>query len=324
MKTPFWLLAAFLSVLAATLPAQAQWQKIGKEQLPSNLGDVLADTLTAPKIKAYNASGTDHYLYIGNDSGTSSEGFRLRFDASGGQAYLYARNSLRFQFDSSNIYARDPLDFFDGDSLSWNFDDGSIGYNSSSNQFRMEDAADAAMILFDMDDGSIDAAGPAEFGDGSHTLSTFQAASEGTSDMNSSGTPDVAYDGANDCWHPRQAGVVCYVNLPCPLAAPGTRIKSVKVMVLLSSSSEIVNFAVSRASTGSPGTIANVLGFAASDYTDATATSITGSYYYVLRNTDYTLADNNKIWVRVRLKSAVASDDCRFYGAEWTFEQRKY
>lgn len=317
---------ACLILLAAGVPlaAVAQFQKIGIEQLPANLGNVVADLVTAPKIRAYNSAGNEHLLYIGSDSGNSTEGFRFRFDSSSGQAFVYVRNSLRWQFDSGNMFLRDPLDFFDGDDLRWNYDDASLGYNSSSNVFRFEDASDASMVTLDMDDGSLDAQGHSEFGSASSTLSIFQPAAEAISDSSSAGTPEVLFFSTGNDLSPRLAGIDSHVVFGCPWATSGTRLKSLKAFFYFETASDKANFSVSRRSTTAPQTEVSLLNYAGSDYNKSNSTQVSGNYYTVSSNLNTTLSGSNQAWATVRLYASSNPRDCRLCGIEWVFEQRRY
>lgn len=306
------------------LPAVAQFQHIGKEQLPNNLGNVSADLLSAPRIKAYNPSGNEHLLYIGNDSANSNEGFRLKYDSSSGQAYLYVRNTLRWQFDSGNMFLRDPLDFFDGDDLRWNYDDASLGYNSATNQFRFEDSSDTSMVLLDMDDGSLDALGYGEFGGSNKTLSIFQPAAEGTPDTSSNGTTEMLFHSTDQDLSPRLIATNSHAVFSCPWTTSGTRLKNLKVFLYLATSNDKANFSVSCRSASGPQTITSLLGYAGSDYSQSNSTQESGSHYSISANLNTTLSDNNQVWATARLHAASDPRDCRLIGIEWVFEQRRY
>jgi hypothetical protein len=318
-----------MALVTVIRTAYAQWQRIAKEQLPANLGNVQADLVTAPKIKAYNASGNDHYLYVGNDSGTSTEGFRFRSDSANSQYYLYVRNTLRLQFDAGNIYARDPLDFFDGDSLGWNNDDGSLGYNSTTNQFRLEDASDASKVVFDMDDGSGDLEGRLITGSTGQELVIFQPASAGTA---AGGTNKAESVYADDYWRPETVGSEVYLTMPSPIQTAGTVLASVRFLVYSDGTTHEFNFKVRKTRvTASTVTASDITSFAGVDYRAADLTAI-GSDHYYLEQTGGSLpftfttsaGEQDKVWAVIEIEAQTSNDKARFLGIYWKFREVKH
>lgn len=173
-------------------------------------------------------------------------------------------------------------------------------------------------------EGSLNAYGPVEFGDSSHALTLFQSASEGNPVTNSSGTPEVLYNGQENYWYPRQTAANSHVSFTCPLISPGTRIKHLKLILYLASTNEAFNVSVLSRPSQAPESINSLLDFAVTDYTDSDCTSITNYFYSYMLDLDHTLASNSQIWIRVRLKAGSYGPDCRLLGLEWTFEERRY
>ncbi|NUN96850.1 MAG: hypothetical protein HUU16_11815 [Candidatus Omnitrophica bacterium] len=325
MRTKRFLISLTVGLLLGGGAALAQWQKIGKEQLPANLGDINAGFLSASKLKVLDGAGSNHYLYVGNDSGTSTEGFRLRNDSSSGQSYLYVRNSLKFQFDASSIYARDPLDFFDGDSLSWSSDDGSLGYNAGTNQFRFEDSSDVTKVSFDMDDGSGDFEGRLAVGGTSAPLVLFVGASSynaGGTDWRWDSTGDyieATLTGDNDC------------SFPIPHLSGGTTIASVRVFCFLSSDADTLSASLRKRThdaDGSPSAPTSTTLQSSGALARASMTAQTGSnYYFDLTggSLPYTLTgaagnlDELKLELSGNLDSV--SNDLRVYGFAVTYRE---
>jgi hypothetical protein len=164
----------------------------------------------------------------------------------------------------------------------------------------------------------------AEIGDSDHRLTLFQPAGEGKPVTNSSGTPEVIYKGDEDYWYPRQINTDCHLTFALPIQSPGTVVKSVKLIVYLLSSSESFNFALFRRSSAAPQTVSTLVAMAANPFTEETATLITGSYYSLTQDLDYTIGVNNEVWLLIRLRSGGVPQDCRLLGVEWQYEERRY
>jgi hypothetical protein len=173
-------------------------------------------------------------------------------------------------------------------------------------------------------EGSLDASGPAELGDSFHTLTLFQSACEGTPVLNSSGIPEVLYNGQENYWYPRLAATNGHLSFACPLSSPGSRIKDVKLILRLMSSGEAFNLSILARASQTPESLNSILDFAGTDYTDSACTSVGNDYYSFSQTLNHTLASNTQIWVRIRLRADTYGADCRFLGLEWTFEERRY
>ncbi len=184
---------------------------------------------------------------------------------------------------------------------------------------------ESASSLGDVEiEGSLDALGPVEFGDSTHTLTVFQPACEGVPVTNSSGVPETLYNGQENYLYPRQTATSEHVSFSCPLITPGTRIKDIKLILRLVSSGESFNLAILSRPSLSPENFNSLIDFAASDYSDSDCTSIASNYYSYSQTLNYTLAANSHIWVCIRLKAGSYGPDCRLLGIEWTFEERQY
>lgn len=322
MRTKRFLISLTAGLLMAE-PALAQWQRIGKEQLPTNLGDISAGFLSASKLKVLDGAGSNHYLFVGNDSGTSSEGFRFRNDSGSGQNYLYVRNNLKFQFDTGSIYARDPLDLFDGDSLSWNSDDGSIGYSASSNQFRFEDSSDATKIYLDMDDGSGDFEGRLTVGGAAAPLALFV----GASSYNASAS-EWRWDSTGEYLEPLLIGDN-NCSFPIPHLAGGTTIASVRVFCYLSSDDDTLSASLKKRThdaDGAPSPPSTTTLKSSGALARSSMTSQTGSnYYFDLSggSLPYTLTgvanNHDELWLEVIANLTAAINDLRVYGFVVTY-----
>lgn len=173
-------------------------------------------------------------------------------------------------------------------------------------------------------EGSLEAEGPVEFGDSTHTLSVFQAACEGTAVANSSGIPALLYDGQEGYWYPRQAGVAGVVSFTCPLPTPGTRIREVKLILQLASSSETFNLSVSGRSSQIPESLAAIVEYGAPEYTNLNCSVIGGDFYRYTQSLNYTLPADTQIWVNISLEADSSGPDCCLLGMEWVFEGRRY
>ncbi len=173
-------------------------------------------------------------------------------------------------------------------------------------------------------EGALEAYGPVEFGNASHKLTLFQSASEGNPVTNSSGTPEVLYNGQENYWYPRQTEVNSHVSFTCPLLSPGTRIKSLKLILYLVSSDDAFNVAVAGRSSQAPESINSIVDFAATDFINSDCLSISSYFFSYTLELDHTLASNNQIWIRIRLNAGSYAPDCRLLGLEWTFEERRY
>jgi len=313
----------------------AQWQQIGKEQLPSNLGDTAADSLTTDMIRATDATGLSleddagilgvfvedgGQVGIGTSSpdaalevvGVSVLGVIGRFHATAASVQTYHRLVIDTPLDEDS-----QVSFMDNSSTKW-----SLGNDGSNDHFviRQGPGAFGTSDFFALDtSGNLSAVGDGEFGSDSNTLVLYQSAADCLT------SNPVTYLASDDAIHPASSDEEIHVSLPCPWSAPGTRIASVKFIFHVGDDDDAVNFAVKRQTSATPGTTNDVLAFGGSNYGRVSdLTNIAGNYYSKSGTADYTIAANEKVWAVVRLFADAAGSSCRLVGVEWTFEQRTY
>lgn len=323
MRIRLILTALLLAGLASS--AHGQWQQILPEQLPDNLGDIEADSVVAPTLRAYDAAGSLHTLYVGNNSGTTSEGYRLRHDSSSGVASLHVRNNLKFQFDSSLIYVRDPLDLTDPDDIRWNSDDGSFGYTASTNRFRWENSADTPRVEFDMDDGSIEADGRALLGDANSPLSLFVPAADCSLTTGAASLfPDA------DSWE-LTGSSPCVFVCPCPPRGEDTVLESASVVVF-ATDAVALNVSIRKSAAGSPWSVSHLVSFAGTDYEPEDFDELDPEGFGDYRVRTFgdamspldTIEESEKVWAIVELEDDNGSPSTRFHGVTWKFQQVRY
>lgn len=179
---------------------------------------------------------------------------------------------------------------------------------------------DGNLIASFEDDNNATIVGRATVGDESHLLTIYQSPSESRSDEQGT-TPSVYYNSLENYIYPSATSLNRHATFTPPIYTPGTVIKSVTLVLWLTSGNEEFNVGLYSKPFAYPESTNVILDLAALNITDASCTSITNYLYSYNSEINYTVPEGSQVWLKVRLYADSYGPDCRLIGVKWVFEK---